>query len=227
MASSPIGTLNEKALHAALKEWYAEPGDRVEVEVEGYFIDLVRGELLIEIQTGGFASIKRKLLALTEAHPLRLVYPIAHEKWIVKLDGDGQRFSRRKSPKRGQVEDVFSELVSFPRLITRPNFSLDVLLIQEEEERIHVPGKAWRRRGWVTHERRLLEVVGRHTFETGPDLAGLLPAWLPGEFTTADLAAALPCSRRLAQRMAYCLRHAGLLAPVGKRGRAIVYARSE
>ncbi|MFN2226094.1 MAG: hypothetical protein ACK2UY_07300 [Anaerolineae bacterium] len=228
MASPSIGTLNEGALHAALKDWYARPGDRLEVEVDGYFVDLVRGDLLIEIQTGSFAKIKPKLRTLTEAHRLRLVYPVAREKWIVKLDGPGgRRLSRRKSPKRGQVADVFAELVSFPRLITRPNFSLDVLLIQEEEERIHVPGKAWRRRGWVTHERRLLEVVGRHTFETGPDLAGLLPAWLPGEFTTADLAAALPCSRRLAQRMAYCLRHAGLLAPVGKRGRAIVYARSE
>ncbi|MEJ2211578.1 MAG: hypothetical protein P8129_21435 [Anaerolineae bacterium] len=225
MASSPIGTLNEKALHAALKEWYAEPGDRVEVEVEGYFIDLVRGELLIEIQTGGFASIKRKLLALTEAHPLRLVYPIAHEKWIVKLDGDGQRFSRRKSPKRGQVEDVFSELVSFPRLITRPNFSLDVLLIQEEEARVHVPGRAWRRRGWVTHERRLLDVVGRHTFETGPDLARLLPADLCGEFTTADLAAAIRRPRWVAQKMAYCLRKAGLIEAVGKQGRSILYTR--
>jgi len=227
MASSPIGTLNEKALHAALKEWYAEPGDRVEVEVEGFFIDLVRGELLIEIQTGGFASIKRKLLALTEAHPLRLVYPIAREKWIVKLDGDGQRLSRRKSPKRGKVEDVFSELVSFPRLITRPNFSLDVLLIQEEEDRVHVPGRAWRRRGWVTHERRLLDVVGRHTFETGPDLARLLPAGLCDEFTTADLAAAIRRPRWVAQKMAYCLRKAGLIKAVGKQGRSILYIRPE
>jgi len=139
MAPSPIGTLNEKALHAALKEWYAEPGDRVEVEIDGFFVDLVRGDLLIEIQTGGFSGIKRKLLALTEAHPLRLVYPIAREKWIVKLDEDGRRrLSRRKSPKRGQVEDVFAELVSFPRLITRPNFSLDVLLVPRRRRPPHL-----------------------------------------------------------------------------------------
>ena len=228
MVSSPIGTLNEKPLHAALKEWYAEPGDGVEVEVDGFFVDLVRGDLLIEIQTGGFSGIKQKLLALTEAHRLRLVYPIAREKWIVKLDGaGGRRLSRRKSPKRGQVEDVFAELVSFPRLITRPNFSLDVLLIQEEEARIHEPGRAWRRRGWVTHERRLLEVVGRHTFETGMDLLGLLPASLCEAFTTADLAAALSRPRWLAQKMAYCLRKAGLIEAVGKKGRSVLYVRPE
>lgn len=227
MASSPIGTLNEKPLHAALKEWYAEPGDRIEVEVDGYFVDLVRGDLLIEIQTGGFSGIKGKLLTLTEAHHLRLVYPIAREKWIVKQAQDGRgRLGRRKSPKRGQVEDVFAELVSFPALITRPSFSLDVLLIQEEEVRVHSPGRAWRRRGWVTHERRLLDVVGRRTFETGPDLAGLLPASLGGDFTTADLAAALSRPRWLAQKMAYCLRRAGMIEVVGKQGRSILYRRA-
>jgi hypothetical protein len=222
MASSAIGTLNEKPLHAALKEWYAEPGDRLEVDVDGFLIDLVRGDLLVEIQTGGFSGINQKLWTLTEAHRLRLVYPVAHEKWIVKLDSDRHsRLSRRKSPKRGQVEDVFAELVSFPKLITRPSFSLDVLLIQEEEARVYQAGRAWRRRGWVTHERRLLQVLSRHTFETGTDLAGLR-----GEFTTADLAAALSRPRRLAQQMAYCLRKAGLIEAVGKRERSVLYVRA-
>lgn len=225
MAPSPIGTLNEKPLHAALKEWYAQPGDQFEVEVDGYLVDLVRDDLLVEIQTGGFSSIKQKLWTLTEAHRLRLVYPVAREKWIVKLSDDSRRLSRRKSPKRGQVEDVFGELVSFPRLITRPNFSIDVVLIQEEEARVHEPGRAWRRRGWVTHERRLLQVLSRHTFETGMDLAGLLPAAVRDEFTTADLAAALSRPRRLAQQMAYCLRKAGLIEAVGKSGRSILYVR--
>jgi hypothetical protein len=46
-----IGQLNEKALHASLKQWYARPGDRFEVAVGGFVIDIVRAELLIEIQT--------------------------------------------------------------------------------------------------------------------------------------------------------------------------------
>ncbi len=47
-ASSPhIGTLGERSLHAALKEWYAEQGDLLEREVDGYVIDIVRGDLLV------------------------------------------------------------------------------------------------------------------------------------------------------------------------------------
>jgi hypothetical protein len=218
-----IGTLNESPLHAALKAWYRQPGDRAEVAVDGFVIDLVRGDLLIEIQTSGFSAIKQKLAALTAHHPLRLVYPIPYEKWIVKQDGDGERISRRKSPKRGQVEDVFWELVSFPRLLARPSFCLEVLLTREDEVRRHRPGRAWRRRGWVTEERRLLEVVGQHRFETPESLPPLLPDCLPEPFTTADLAAAIGRPRRLAQKMAYCLREMGTIDPAGKRGRAVLY----
>ncbi len=58
---SGIGLLNEKPLHASLKEWYAQPGDQFEVPVDGFVIDIVRDDLLLEIQTGSFASIKSKL----------------------------------------------------------------------------------------------------------------------------------------------------------------------
>ena len=81
---SGIGLLNEKALHASLKQWYARPGDRFEVTVGGFVIDIVRDDLLIEIQTGNFASIKAKLTRLVDSHQVRLIYPIAQERWIVR-----------------------------------------------------------------------------------------------------------------------------------------------
>jgi hypothetical protein len=225
--SHPIGTLNEKPLHAALKDWYAEPGDRLEVDLEGYVIDIVRRELLIEIQTASFHAIKRKLIDLTARHPVRLVYPIAREKWIVKLASDGHSHqSRRKSPKRGTVEEVFRELVSFPGLLAHPNFSLEVILIQEEEIRRYDGKRAWRRRGWVTHERLLLQILEHQVFHTPADMGKLLPGSLVEPFTTSDLAAALGKPRRLAQRMAYCLREMGVIAPQGKRRNAVLYTRA-
>ena len=223
-----IGRLNEQALHAALKRWYARPGDALEVSIGGFVVDIVRGDLLIEIQTRGFSAIRRKLAELTLDHPVRLVYPIAREKWIVKLAADGHtRLSRRKSPKRGGLALLFEELVSLPRLMAHPNFSLDVLLIQEEEVRREAPARRRRRRGWVSVERRLLDVVEQRLFERPSDLAALLPRDLPEPFTTAELAAAIAAPRRLAQRMAYCLREMRALAQTGKRGNAILYARRE
>jgi hypothetical protein len=222
--NGPINTFNESPLHAGLKAWYAGPGDRLEVPVDGYIVDVVQGERLVEIQTGNFAAIKPKLLALTASHPLRLAYPIAREKWIVRLDPDGPgRLGRRKSPKRGAVEELFWELVSFPQLLAHANFSLEVLWIQEEEVRRYDGRRRWRNRGWVTHERRLLAVLDRRLFETPADLVALLPPALPQPFTTADLARALGRPRRLAQKMAYCLREMGALQVEGKRRNALLY----
>jgi hypothetical protein len=216
--------MTETSLHSALKDWYTHPGDEQEVSVEGYIIDVVSGDRLIEIQTRNFASIKRKLLDLVPHHPVLLVHPIARERWIVKQAGDGKTtISRRKSPKRGRYVHVFEELVSFPTLLAEANFTLEVVLTQEDEIRRHHPGRAWRRRGWVTHKRRLLDVVENRQFARPADLADLLPPALPTPFSTADLARALKQRRRLAQRMAYCLREMGVITPAGKRGNGILY----
>lgn len=226
-----INTLNEKSLHAALKRWYAQPGDRFEVRVDGYIIDLVRGDLLIEVQTGGISPLKRKLAALTRLHPVRLVIPIAQEKWIVRLPKEGDdpqgKPVRRKSPRRGQVEHLFKELVFIPGLMAQENFSLEVLLTREEEVRRFDEGraKAWRRKGWVIEERRLLEVVDRRVFETPASLAALLPAALPDPFTVPQAAAALAQPAWLARKMVYCLRALDAIEAAGKQGRAVAYRR--
>ena len=121
--------------------------------------------------------------------------------------------------------DLFRELVRIPELPARPNFAIEVLLIQEEEVRRHDPRRAWRRRGWVTQERRLLGVVSKQRFETPADLWALTGDDLPPEFTTADLAEALGEPRWLAQKAAYCYRKMGLISQVGKRGRSTLYVR--
>jgi hypothetical protein len=217
-----IGLLNEKPLHASLKAWYAQPGDRFEVAVDGFVIDIVRGDLLLEIQTGNFASIKSKLRELVCDHQIRLVYPIAREKWIVKQEEDAE--TRRKSPRRGRVEEMFRELVSFPHLLANRNFSLEVLLTREEEVRRYVGTRQWRRRGWGIEERRLLGVVERRLFGKGTDLLTLLPEKTGEQFTAKDLAEAMGISRPLAQKMVYCLHKASAIELTGKRGRANLYA---
>jgi hypothetical protein len=220
---SGIGLLNEKSLHASLKEWYAQPDDQFEVPVDGFFIDIVRDEQLLEIQTRNLAAIKSKVQKLAGAWKIRLIYPIAQEKWIVKLAKNGRRGStRRKSPKRGRIEDVFWEMVSFPSLLTHPNFSLEVVMIQEEEVRRFAGRGRWRRKGWAIEERRLLGVVGQKVYQEPADWRTFVPPGLE-EFTTSDLAAANGITRSLAQRMAYCLRHAEVIRLAGKVGRANSY----
>jgi hypothetical protein len=220
-----INTLNEKPLHAALKKWYSRPGDRFEVELNGFHIDIVRGDLLIEVQTQNLFSIRRKLKRLLENHKVRVVLPIARDKWIVRLDKDKRTvLGRRKSPRHGTYEDLFLELVSIPTLIPHPNFSLEVLITREEELRVYDPKRAWRRRGWVIHEHRLVDVVDHRLFKTTDDIMSFLPPGLEVPFTTGDMAESMNQPRWLTQKVAYCLREMGTIQQVGKQGNAIVYS---
>ena len=226
-----IGILHETELHAALKTHYARPSDQVEVKVGGYVIDIVRGEQnrieeLIEIQTHNFSALRRKLPHLLEEHRVRLVYPIAQAKWIVRVKADRRTvISRRKSPKRGAVEDVFLELVSLPQLLAHPNFTLEVVLIHEEEVRAPRTKRGRGRWGkdWRVIDHRLLKVVEPIGFETPADLNRFIPPTLSAPFTSRDLAEALDRPVYLAQKMTYCLRQVGVLVVVGKQRGAWLY----
>ena len=226
--ASGIGTLRETSLHAALKAWYAEPGDELEASVEGFQIDLRRGPQLIEIQTRNFAALKRKLTQLVERHPVRLVHPIAQEKWIVRLGRDGAPLTRRKSPRRGRVDHLFAELVSFPELVAHPNFTLEILMTREEEILRPVGrGKgrraSWRRKGWEICDRRLLGVVEQIVLVSPADFLRFLPDALPQPFTSRDLAVATGQSLYVVQKITYCLRKMGTIGSAGKRGGALLY----
>jgi hypothetical protein len=219
-----IGTLRERPLHASLKRWYAERGDRTEVAVDGYVIDLVRGDLLVEVQTRGLSSARHKLAALlARGHRLRVIYPIAVDTWIVKFDADGRVLSRRRSPRHGIASDVFAELVSVATLLADPRLEIDLVLIEMEELRRHSPDGPWRRRGWTVEERRLIEILDTVPLRGVADIAALLPPGLTETFTTADLAMRLGRPRRLAQQMAYCLQRVDVIAAVGKRGQFVEY----
>jgi hypothetical protein len=224
LSMNGIGTLREDSLHAALKAWYAQPGDQLECQVDGYVVDLVRGDLLVEVQTGNFSAIRQKLAMLLERHPVRLLYPVPSEKWIVTTSGDGTTvLGKRKSPKHGRASDVFRELVHIPVLMRHPNLSLEVLLTREEVVWREDGEGSWRRKGRSIADRRLLEVISRSVFNAPGDFRAFIPSDLPQIFTVADLSEHTREPRYLAQKMAYCLREMGVVEQTGKRGRALTY----
>ena len=220
--------MQETSLHADLKNWYAQPGDLIESAVGGYIIDIVRQDLLIEIQTRNFSALKPKLIRLLDHHPLRLVHSIPQEKWIVRTDPDGINvLQRRKSPKRGRPENIFKELAGITNLIKHPNLSIEILITREEEIWQDDGLGSWRRKGWSIANRRLLEVLRTLVLTSATDYHIFLPATLPGLFSVRDLATSLHQYQSLAGRMAYTLHGIGVIERVDKKGRAWVYRESE
>jgi hypothetical protein len=218
-----IGTLAEKSLHAGIKAWYGRSTDQFEVKVDGFVIDIVRGDQLIEIQTRHFGAMKRKLKYLLNDHPVLLLHPIPQQKWIVRQTAVGEPISRRKSPKKGQPLDLFSELMRIPHLLPHPNLVVGALLTQQEEIWRDDGQGSWRRKGWSLHDHRLLEVVELHTFAAPADLLTLLPLDLPQPFTNRQLAKLAKIRVNLAQRITYTLARCGALEQCGKASRAYTY----
>lgn len=224
--SPHIGTLNEKPLHASLKEWIAEPGDQFEVRIGRFVADIVRGSQLIEIQTGSTFPLKRKLHALLKHHAVHLVIPIARQKTIITLDTEGRVVSSRKSPKRGELLDVFHQLVNIRDLLGDANFSVEALLIHVEEVRRPRTTRKRRWKDWEVHERRLIEVFDHVTFHHPGDFLAAIPSALEEPFTTAALARAIGRPRRVAQQIAYCLREMGALTAIDRKRSGILYVRN-
>jgi hypothetical protein len=222
-----IGTLTEQSLHANLKDWLAQPGDEFERRVAGYQIDIVRGELLIEIQTANFGAMRTKLARLLEQHKVLLVHPIAEAKWIVRQTKRGRQVARRKSPKRGRFENLFDELLRIPQLAAHPNLSCLALLTHQEEIWRDDGRGSWTRGHWSIADRRLLQVTASRRFDGLHDYLGLIPAELPAPFTHKQLAAAIGAPAWMATRMSYCLRKMGALRAVGKQGQELLLERMQ
>jgi len=222
-AAPHIGTLGEKSLHSALKQWYARPGDLVETRLSRYVIDIQRGDLLIEIQTRQLYKLRKKLAwLLDQGYTVRLVHPVKVEKWIVRENASGEVLARRKSPKKGKVLDAFRELGRCGEILLRPGFVLEIVLVQVEEHWRDDRQGSWRRKGWSLQDHHLLGVVEQQVFSCPEDYLAVLPGALPQPFTNRELAKHAHCTVLQAGHLSYTLRALGLVEVVGKKGQQYV-----
>ena len=214
----------ETSLHRDLKQIYADPGSTVEAQFGRYRIDVLEADQLIEIQAGPLGVLRPKVRRLCREHRVLVVKPITHRKYIIRRDpAANETLSRRLSPKRGRLLDVFGDMVHFAREFADPNVTLEVVLTEEEELRVDRATRRWRRRRYRLLDRVLLRIVEIRRFVEPADFRRLLPAELRRPFTTATLAEAMSEPVWLARQIAYSLRHMGAVAPVGKRRNNILY----
>jgi len=215
--------MNERALHLEIKKVYSLPGDQFEVKLDNYIVDILRGQLVIEVQTKNFSAIKGKLETLTEKHKVRLVYPLTERKWITYFTKENVVMSKRRSPKKGKLADLFRELVMIAHIVGDANFSLEVFLIDEEEIRCNDGRGSWRRRGASIKERRLLQVNSRILFKNKTDYLKILPDGLNQVFTNKELSELGKIPLRTARQITYCLRKSGAIILAPKLGRELAF----
>jgi hypothetical protein len=210
-----------------MKEWYYLKGDKLEAKVDGFIVDIKRGDLLIEIQTANFSAIKPKLSHLLNEHKVRLIYPIPKQKWIIhRSTATGETFGRRKSPKKGRLTDLFNELIRIPNLFAKGNLSIEVLMIETEETWINNGKGSWRRKGTSIQDRKLIQVYETETFENKTDFLKILPKNLPNPFSNRNLAQSLGIPINQSRKITYSLRKIGTITHAGNNKKQMLFTRS-
>lgn len=219
-----IGTLGEKTLHAVLK-LYLEPDEsKHEIKISSFVADIAGENGIMEIQTGSFGSIRKKLSNFLDFTTVTVAYPIAHTKWLVWIDPEtGTATKKRKSPKRGSEYNAFYELYKIKQLLNHPNLRLRLLLIDMEEYR-YLNGWSYdRKRGSSRYERIPTALVDEIMINAPEEYHKLIPPGLPEQFTSRDYMRSTGLSLRGAQTALHVLRHVGSVEHVGKQGKLYIY----
>ncbi|TWU34421.1 hypothetical protein [Novipirellula artificiosorum] len=217
----------ETTLHQQLKRCYAPDESDTEVVLGAYRIDAVRGDELIEVQCAGLSAIRDKCHDLLKRHSLRVVKPVVARTRIAKAKkAGGPIYSSRMSPKRGDLLDIFEDLIYFTRVFPHRNLVLEVPMVHVMETRI--PSKRRRRRWhkeYKVHDVELESISETHEFRLSSDLLSLVKV-PPGtsQFNTSDLAGWIDRPRWVAQKIAYVLRHIDAIDTLDRKRSGIVYA---
>jgi len=222
MPKKSIGTNHESSLHRALKFSYA--GLKTETAIEGFVADGISddGEV-IEVQTGSFAPLQRKVPKLIQWGKLRIVHPIIITKYIEVYEKNGKRAYRRKSPRRGNPWDLFEALVYAPVLPLTPGLAVELVLLDAAEQRMRDGKGSWRRKGVSITDRQLLTVHERIRLEKPADYLRFIPFTKNEPITSASLGTRAGIRRDLAQKTLYVLVRLGIIEKTGKDRHAVVY----
>lgn len=218
-----IGTLNENSLHVDIIHSIAQDGDLLEAELNGFYIDILRKDKAIEVQTRNLGKLSCKVYSIAETIPVEIVYPIPKTKIITKINLDGKITSQRKSPKQGRITDIFDELVRATDIITHQSITLTVLMIDAEEIWRDDGQGSWRRKGWSIYERKLVRIINQINFTSPEDFLKLLPKSLPAPFTNQQLAKSLGIRVRSAGKITYTFRKMNLIEITGKEGNSYLF----
>jgi hypothetical protein len=221
-----IGTNNESSLHRALKFQYTGPEGETEAEVGSFVADGIRkdGEY-IEVQTGSFGPLKKKVKEFAAIGKVRIIHPIAVTKTIEVYAKDGKLLYRRKSPVHGTPWDIFDALLYAPELPLIKGVTIEIVMADITEKRKN-DGKGARRRKGISIQDKELSAFHESIILSKPkDYLRFIPFKKTEEFTVSSHAEKAGIKRWVSQKALYALTKMNLIKKVGKKGNAWVYVR--
>ena len=227
LPAQSIGVLQEKPLHATLKWWLDDNPAHHEIPLPGGKVaDIYDGVTVTEVQTGSFTPLRKKLETLLDTYPVTVVHPLVRRKYLTWIDPDtGEATPARKSPRVGSFADGGKQLIYILPLLSHPNLTVRLVLIDAEEQRL---ADGWGNGGKRGSHRAVLlplSVEGVLDLTCPADYAALIPAGLPAAFTAAQFGKAAKMQGRHLGGTLKVLLDRGVLKRETKEGNAWVYEK--
>jgi len=226
MKKSSIGIRNESSLHKTLKFQYAASAKKTEVAVGEYVADAISedGEF-IEVQTGSFAPLEKKVKELAAIGKVRIIHPVVVTKTLETYDANGDFLYRRKSNLHGSIWNIFNPLLHAPLLPLVKNVKIELAMIDTTERRVRDGKGSWRRKGVSIQDKQLSAWHERVLFAKKSDYLCFIPFKKGEKFTVSSLAHREGLKTVIARKALYVLAKMKLVKRIGKDGRAWVYIR--
>ncbi|HHW99925.1 MAG TPA: hypothetical protein GX740_01295 [Acholeplasmataceae bacterium] len=219
---------SEKIIHKTIKDYLQANKEYQEIKLGRFFVDIFNNEEVIEIQTKQFNKLRAKLDYLLPKYKVTICYPIDHKKIIKWLDPNTFNvIEERKSPKVGNINEIFKELYRIKDYLENSNLCFKILLIDVIEYKLLDGWNSSKKRGATKYEKIPVNLVREIDIKSLDDYKIFLPNDLPPTFTSATYKSLTKISIRSARLALNILRHLGIIEVVGKEKNAYVYSRCE
>ena len=246
-----IGRLAEKQMHAAIKRFICPDESKHEILIDGsvgckksdteeesdkktkkrrFVADILDGNTIYEIQTGGFSPLRDKIQWILDntSYNITVIHPIAETKWVSLINTKtGNVENRKKSPVKGKITDIAPELYFFRDFISSPRFSLVILMMEAEQYKKNIQKDGRKRPRYRKYELIPISLLRAYLFRDVSDYSIFIPDDLEEPFCVKDYSARSGIHGIDAYSIVKTLCHLGLLEPAGTLGRAAAYKRKK
>ncbi len=217
---STIGTLNEKAIHNALKNYYSEEISH-EARIGDFYADAAGENGIVEIQTANFLKLNKKLSKMLRACHVTVVYPfekVVHNYSINEQTGEVISSSNKTN---NSYSKFFIELYRIKAFLTNPNLTICIAELEINKKTFYKDSRRIRYKG-IPREKIPVRYIREIRLDNKEDYMRFIPDGLPVQFTKKDLGKL--CKATDPSIMLEVLEYVGVVRRSGKSGNTILFS---
>ena len=217
-----IGVLSEKTLHKTIKNLYEIDHQYQEIKIDNYFVDICKGNNIIEVQTKQFNKLREKisyLLSLNK-YKINIIYPVFTQKMILYINDNNELSNPKKSPKKFRIPEVFHELYMIKQLLNHNDLKITLLLFEIDEYR----EKTNNRKGYICVDRVPTKLVDEIILNDNHDFLKLLPNEIEEVFTSKDISKITKTDIKYVNKMVNVMKYLEIIELIGKDGKKNLYS---